>query len=62
MINSTTHDDYGRKAGGYLALMEEFATFLVSSWDSLFSLELSNFQSVYKERIPLFKSQSMQLS
>ena len=27
MINSTTHDDYGRKAGGYLALMEKFATF-----------------------------------
>ena len=26
-INATTHDDYGRKAGGYLALIEKFYTF-----------------------------------
>ena len=27
-INSTTHDEYGRKAGGFLAQMEKFSTFL----------------------------------
>ena len=26
-INSETHDDYGRKAGGYLAQMDKFSTF-----------------------------------
>ena len=33
-INAHTHDDYGRKAGGFLALMENFSTF--------FSLKLSH--------------------
>jgi len=27
-INATTHDDYGHKAGGMLALMDKFSTFL----------------------------------
>jgi len=26
-INTTTHDEYGRKAGGFLAQMEKFSTF-----------------------------------
>ena len=26
-VNQTTHDDYGRKAGGQLALMEKFSTY-----------------------------------
>ena len=27
-INTTTHDEYGRKASGFLAQMEKFSTFL----------------------------------
>ena len=27
-INDETHDEYGRKAGGFLSLMEKFSTFL----------------------------------
>ena len=26
-VNAETHDEYGRKAGGYLAQMEKFSTF-----------------------------------
>ena len=30
-INAHTHDEYGRKAGGFLALMDKFSTFLALS-------------------------------
>ena len=33
-INAVTHDDYGRKAGGFLALMDKFCTY--------FGLQLSH--------------------
>ena len=31
-INKSTHDDYGRKAGGMLALLDKFNTFFGLFW------------------------------
>ena len=41
-INSETHDDYGRKAGGYLAQMDKFSTFFGLKLAQLFFQELNS--------------------
>ena len=44
-INSTTHDEYGRKAGGFLAQMEKFST--------LFGLKLAHLIFAGSEQLSL---------
>ena len=57
-INSETHDDYGRKAGGYLAQMDKFSTFfglklahLVFSGTEQLSLTLQGKDTTIQEAI-----------
>ena len=57
-INATTHDDYGRKAGGYLALMEKFSTFfglklgfLILSGTEQLSLSLQGKDTTVQESV-----------
>ena len=58
LINSETHDDYGRKAGGYLAQMDKFSTFfglkfahLVFSGTEQLSLTLQGKDTTIQEAV-----------